>query len=80
MSIKTIMQYGEAVGKVAKAMARDVQADDMDGRWTGLDAQDAAELTRLTGVTSDDSAWDALVDLVRVAYLVRVAALAEAGN
>lgn len=73
MSIETIVQYGEAVSKVAKAMARDVQADGMDARWTGLDAQDAAELTSLTGVTSGDTAWDTLVDLVRAAYMAEVA-------
>ena len=65
--------------KIGQAIARDVIADGLDRRWSGIDAQDADQLTAI-GLEPGTPEWAEAEEAARVAYEAEIGAAAEGGD
>jgi len=67
--IQTPTELGTFIGR---AIARDVLADDMPRKWTGLDPQDGDHLTA-AGIEPDTDDWTRAEAAAKTAYLAAIA-------
>lgn len=67
--MNTAVEIGTNIGM---AMAKDAIAEGVeDTRWTGIEDQDADQLTA-AGIEPDTDEWDEAVEAARVAYIAAI--------
>jgi hypothetical protein len=65
------MKSTEIGNKIGQAIARDVLAEDMPKKWTGLDPQDA-DVAIAEGFEPDTDEWMEMEAAAKAAYLLEI--------
>ena len=62
------MNAKKAGSRIGKSIARDVIAENMPRKWTGIDAQDG-DFATINGIEPDTDQWQEMKTAAKIAYL-----------